>query len=944
MERPEREYGPGESWRQADRYVHTQHLSNSAGTPRLDCLRLSLVSLGGSDYTARSVGSYPDGTLQVLSVTDEDGLEILTFTDRLGRDVLTRQVSREGNEEHYLDTYCIYDGMDNLVAVIPPALSEQFVGSRNLSLSEIERYAYIYLYDSRDRICAKKLPGIGWARMVYDDADRLVFSQDGVQSERGESTFCLYDIHGRLCVRGICSRNISLRELVSGVTKAEYVGQDGPLAGYSCSGVSLVSPQVMEAYYFDVYDFVSDFPTGLPGSASMYGAPIPSTMGRQTGSCMHEMGENVSNDKVWNLVRYDDRGRVTHTEASYPDGGWSTEDVEYDFLGNPVHQHRSHRKGTSYPSTVEDLSCTYDHRSRLLEVTHSLDGGSPVLLASNVYDELGRLSGTERGGSASLSSSYSYNVRSWLREIGGPLFSETLHYDDQRAGVLPATPVRYGGGVSSMEWRASGDSGMRSYDYSYDGLGRLVSADYGEGGVRRIGYGTSYSYDVMGNVLSLCREGDLSLSRKGIVDNLTMTYDGSRLLSVSDSALVPSVEGSGDFRDGAQMAVEYTYDGNGNMTSDLNRGISSVTYNRGNQPAVMIYQGGTESFTYLPDGTKLRREVSRTGVSPSTTEYRGNLVYEDGVLKYVLFDGGLVSVGGDHTPDYVFFLKDHLGSTRVAARSDGSVAQVNHYYPYGMSYASSAMASRAELHPIGGSLGGSVGGDLEIGELVEIPLSQSAQPYRFSGNELYADNGLGLYDFRARVYDPALGRFTSVDPLAEKYPRISPYSYCAGNPINFVDPDGRKYGIRVRFRRITISAIVYVNDNVSLESAKQAALFWNSRSNDTYKGKSIRYDITVIQSEDFGYLKAKGENTYEVDTKRVEGHNPQASGFTHEKTNVYVRSDYATSRPDGEESTTGAHELGHLLGMSTHSETGIMTETSFCMTPSVSRRARAVPV
>ena len=46
------------------------------------------------------------------------------------------------------------------------------------------------------------------------------------------------------------------------------------------------------------------------------------------------------------------------------------------------------------------------------------------------------------------------------------------------------------------------------------------------------------------------------------------------------------------------------------------------------------------------------------------------------------------------------------------------------------------------------------------------------QPYRFIGNELYAGNGLGLYDFKARLYDPATGRFLSVDPLAEKYPGI----------------------------------------------------------------------------------------------------------------------------------------------------------------------------
>ena len=157
---------------------------------------------------------------------------------------------------------------------------------------------------------------------------------------------------------------------------------------------------------------------------------------------------------------------------------------------------------------TEDIHYTYDHASRLLDVTHSLNGGTPVVVASNSYDELGRLSGTERGVSPSLSSSYSYNVRSWITEIGGPLFGEILHYEDPRPGSSPGTPGLFGGGVSSMEWRASGDAGMRSYDFSYDGLGRLTSAVYGENGTPVSGYGTSYSYDVMGNVLSLLRSGD----------------------------------------------------------------------------------------------------------------------------------------------------------------------------------------------------------------------------------------------------------------------------------------------------------------------------------------------------------------------------------------------------------------------------------------------------
>ena len=99
----------------------------------------------------------------------------------------------------------------------------------------------------------------------------------------------------------------------------------------------------------------------------------------------------------------------------------------------------------------------------------------------------------------------------------------------------------------------------------------------------------------MGYLLSLSREGDITSSRKGIVDNLSMTYDGCRLVSVSDSAPEPSVTGSADFRDGVSEAVEYTYDRNGNMTSDLNRKVSLTSYNRQNQPARMIHAGGRMS-------------------------------------------------------------------------------------------------------------------------------------------------------------------------------------------------------------------------------------------------------------------------------------------------------------------------------------------------------------
>ena len=817
LDRPLMEYGSGEAWRQAGRGILSEHMGNSAGDERLVCHRIEVqASKNDTSFVISSKGLYPDGSLKVVSVTDEDGKETLTFTDRHGREILSRQVMKEGGECQYLDTYSVYDGLDHLLAVIPPALSDRLSIGQSLDPEETERYAYLYLYDSKERVCARKLPGIGWIRMEYDDADRLVFTQDGEQRRRGESTFMLYDIHGRECVTGVCGHDVPTGNMISGFALAEYVGAGGALDGYACSGVTLVSPQVMSAFYYDSHAFVDDFATGLPDSLAMYGTHIPSLIGRRTGSCLHEVSEGISGKKVWGLVRYDGRGRVSHTEMSYPDGGWDTEDVEHDFLGSPVRRHLVHRKGTE--TVREDLTYTYDDSERLLEVRHSLNGGTPVLLARNTYDELGRLSGTERGGNGALSSAYSYSVRSWLTGIDGSLFKETLHYNDLRSARLGDGNRRFGGDVSSMEWRSGAGTGTRSYDFAYDGLGRLVSADYGEYGDHVTGYGTSYSYDNMGNLLSLSREGDMTSSLKGIVDNLSMTYDGNMLASVSDSAPAPSVTGSADFRDGASMAVEYTYDRNGNMTSDLNRRISSVSYNRQNRPVRIKHSGGTETFTYLPDGTKRERTALGKDWSLSRTEYRGNLVCADDSLKYILFDGGLIAMDGS-SPEYLFFLRDHLGSVRVVARSDGKVVQVNHYYPYGMAYASGGMSGNAEAHPVTGEGGNVIDGDLEIGGGtggMELARPGASQPYRFLGNELYTSNSLGLYDFSARMYDPTLGRFLSVDPMAEGYRHLSPYAYCAGNPVVYVDKDGQVIG------RVVVGAVVgaAINGGIALLSGE----------------------------------------------------------------------------------------------------------------------------
>ena len=517
------------------------------------------------------------------------------------------------------------------------------------------------------------------------------------------------------------------------------------------------SPTVLVQSYYDGYGFVGG--TGLPTGqftkdTSGYGR------GSLTGSAVTVFG---SSTKIYKAFYYDIKGRMTKSVQNNLLSGYDITSTVYTFSDKPsgvTHTHTASGKSTR----TEVYTYTYDHADRISKVRHSL-GGTSITLYDATYDNFGRLLTKQYHGTSTNKLTYAYNLRSWLTGISGTCFTQNLYYN---TGVGTA---KYNGSISSMTWKSGNESTVRGYKFTYDGLDRMLNATYGETAsistnANRFSENVT-GYDKNGNIKSLQRYGQTGASAYGLIDNLTFTLNGNQLSRVDDAVMASAYGGGFEFKDGVKQVGEYTYDANGNLTKDLNKGITDIQYNCLNLPsAVTFSDGSTITYVYAADGTKLRT-VHKIGGATTTTDYCGNVVYENGAQKLLITEEGYITLSDNK---YYYYLKDHQGNNRVVINQSGAVEETNHYYLFGGVFASST----------------------------------STQPYKYNSKEYDTKKGLNWYDYGARHYDAVLGRFMTVDPLAEKYYSESLYTYCYSNPINCIDPNG-KDGIYIAFPDYKIS-------------------------------------------------------------------------------------------------------------------------------------------
>ncbi len=682
-------------------------------------------------------GTYPYGILMSTTTTDEDGRSITVYADMHGNTVLER---RDGDN----DTYYVYDRYGRLAYVLPPMCQQ-------CSTSELPRYWYKYTYDDRGRCTEKQLPGCEPVKYWYDEANRIQSEQDGHLRSQSLYRNYSYDAIGRLTLQTIstdhgdaCQTNVLATE------------KRNSYENYSCC-----------------QEFAYTFPEWAD-SINAINTSAAVARGRLTATQEYTGNEH----KYLEIFRYDANGRVCYKFSAYDAKWMKTVHTTYNYVGDVVDtEERVYTYSNGIVLLAGRRTCnTYHPSTRLLEkttVTHIDKNGntSSRVISRPTYDVFGNVTVNDRPGMAA-DMAYDYDkLHGWLKGISSPCgFSEQLQRET-------AVNAQFSGNIGSMQWRNTAGGELHNYDYTYDALGRLTDALYSSSGNGTSGhYDESVSYNANGSITSLLRNGMKNDGTFGAIDDLTVDYDGNRLLKVTDDAEALNYNGTLDFDDGDDADSEYRYDGNGALIQDKNRGITGITYDYGHHPQKIAMNAKKRYITndYTPDGVKL----SSHHVSYVPNGKGGNKrisvidLYIDGLIlrkgKPLMwqFDGGYVDLDDNGSPTgWNYYVTDHLGSTRMVVGSNDSIKETINYYPFGSEM---RMQDPAQMT-----------GDFQ-------------HPYRFTGKELDRLNGLNMYDFGARWYDVAgVPMWTSVDSLAEKYYHVSPYAYCNNNPVMFVDSDGR---------------------------------------------------------------------------------------------------------------------------------------------------------
>ncbi|MBN4081587.1 RHS repeat-associated core domain-containing protein [bacterium AH-315-C07] len=891
----------------------------------------------------------------IVQQIDDYTLGIVSdFEDHYKNQCVTAANINELFEGHYSNGYYhytlfYYDRAGNLVKTVPPAgvneLTDPQIAAGRYTTTD-HTLATKYQYNSLQQLVYKNTPDGGQSEFWYDKKGQLRFSQSAQQKLDGKYTYSKYDYLGRVKETG------ETTEAISSFT----INVDNPI-----------------------------FPsTGTERIFTVYTTPA-------CGSCIdltqrylqNRVSFSYNDDNVKTYYSYDPHGNVEWMIQDIPGLHQKVIAYEYDLISNKVTK-------VNYNKDSADQffhRYVYDSDNRIKQVQTSHDGIVWDTDASYAYYIHGPLKRLEIGEDHIQGLDYVYTLQGWLKGVNHSsletekdpgkdnglgdhnnfapdAFGMVLGYhnnDFKRDGSpfnnttasLAGGPL-YNGNITSWttntQLATAVRPGLTGHTFQYDELNRLLSSTFNHYSTSDISpwqelpdFATAYTYDPNGNIQTLDRnayESNLDY------DQLTYQYNPgtNQLNHLEDAISTPEAIYATDLE--SQSLNNYTYDLDGNLKSDVIEGIEEIDWNiLGKVQSVSRSSSSNKpnlQFVYDATGNRIMKKVDNNTDSTFTYYVRdasGNImgIYEKENTGDVIFTEAPI-YGGDRIGIYkpyinendtllvtnkysreigkkVFEMKDHLGNVRVTIsdikNSDGSIAPANftadilsmqNYYPFG-----SAMPGR----------------------------TSNTTDYRYGFNGMEKDdelNGSGnSYDFGARIYDPRVGRWLSLDPLMDKYPDLSGYNFTSNNPVLFVDYDGKDYGIKVNHDNKTIVVVqnFYVSFDGSVLGWSEKQLIqgvkkWNNATGN-YKGYKVAFDINVItvmnanvaalgaSYDPIGNVYFGNDGKVDVETV-VDGKKGLQGGITRKGSEITMHS--TTDEGDiGDIIEAVVHEIGHTLGL-----------------------------
>ena len=713
LNRVKNQYGPGNDWRTASQRVQTEYLANTISGV-LACYNYSLVTYN----SFKNNGYYSANQLYVTKVTDEENNVSYEFTDKSGRLLLQRQVI---SSNEWADTYYIYNDFGNIVFVLPPEASKEFVSSNQTyefwSNSYLNLMCHFYQYDERQLLQGKVTSG-SMHYYALDKAGRIVMEQtyDAPSEDMSRGfKFFKYDKLGRQIMSGIYTgydnKGLDINQRLADarskvrnslITEERSSTENNYFYTWGSFPTNKNEVIVTSINYYDSYTSLT-VPAGLAYSAeSGYGEKCDSVKSLLTSTrhaCMN--GTGVSGEII-TFYYYDKKGNLIQQRSTNHLNGTDVIYYAYNYNNQVIKKHIDHTSSTGY-TIAETYDYLYDAAKRPKETTYSISStkGSTRSLSNlkilYTYDDLGRLKKIEYPANTNNVVNYTYNLRGWFTKIQSNLLKEDIYYNTSPKGSTGKK--YYNGNIAAVRFTTPEKTNY-GHEFTYNPLGFMTKAVYGEdsdlsSSANR--YNEEFSYDRNGNIESLKRYASISNAAQ-VVDQLSMTYTSgsNRISTITDACTNQNSASIMEFRKGSVSSNQYAYYPDGKLQRDFHRNICRIDYNPLALPELVIFRYG-HYIEYLYDaaGNKLQTKhyqsqnnmnlgyhynepaPSLTNPIVTTTNYIQNKVFVNGIPRQVLTEFGYVDVSSSAF-QIVSYLKDHLGNNRVAINRSGTKLHENH--------------------------------------------------------------------------------------------------------------------------------------------------------------------------------------------------------------------------------------------------------------------------